>query len=144
MMQVKQIGVIAGGCMVALALAACSSTPSSSPIDPSVKWSQRDSSFYERNVNAAFKHARAAEVAGSQGDNALLVHHAQIALGQMKEAQRAGSNAPLDDAMASMKKSLEQGQKNQTQEATYHVRDAREKLSHAADVRVTDSDNRIS
>jgi hypothetical protein len=144
MMQIKQIGVIAGGCMVALSLVACSSTPSSSPIDPSVKWSQRDSSFYERNVNAAFKHVRAAEIAGDKGDNALLVHHAQIALGQMKEAQRAGSNAPLDDAMVSLKKSLEQGQKNQTQEATGHVRDAREKLSHAADVRITDRDNLIS
>ena len=144
MMQIKQIGVIAGGCMVALSLVACSSTPSSSPIDPSVKWSQRDSSFYERNVNAAFKHARAAEMAGSKGDNALLVHHAQIALGQMKEAQRAGSNAPLDDATVSLKKSLEQGQKNQTQEATDHARDAREKLSHAAEVRIVDSDNKIS
>jgi hypothetical protein len=144
MMQIKQIGVIAGGCMVALSLVSCSSTPSASPIDPSVKWSQRDSSFYERNVNAAFKHVRAAEIAGNQGDNALMVHHAQIALGQMKEAQRAGSNAPLDDATVSLKKSLEEGQKNQTQDAASHIRDAREKLSHAADVRITDSDNRIS
>lgn len=144
MIQVKQIGAIAGVCMFALTLASCSSTPSSPKIDPSVTWSQKDSSFYERNVNAAFKHTRAAEVAGNQGNNALLVHHAQIALGQVKEAQRAGSNAPLDDAMVSLKKSLEQGQRSQTQEATQSIKDAREKLSHAAEVRIVDSDNKIS
>lgn len=144
MIQTKQIVTLAGCGMLMFALASCSSTQSAPAIDPSVKWSQKDNAFYERNVNAAFNHARAAEIAGSQGNNALLVHHAQIALGQVKEAQRAGSNAPLDDAMVSLRKSLEQGERNQLQEATQSVRDAREKLSHAAEVRIADSDNRIS
>ena len=143
MIQVKQIGAFVGGCMFVLTLASCSSTTSAPKIDPSVKWSQKDNAFYERNVNAAFNHARAAEVAGSQGNNALLVHHAQMALGQVNEAQRTGSNTPLDDATVSLKKSLEEGQKGQTQEATQDAKDAREKLSHAADVRIVDSNNKI-
>lgn len=142
MIQVKQIGAFAGGCMFVLTLASCSSTTSAPKIDPSVKWSQKDNAFYERNVNAAFNHARAAEIAGSQGNNALLVHHAQIALGQVKEAQRTGSNTPLDDAIVSLNKSLEEGQRGQTQEATQDAKDAREKLSHAAEVRIVDSDNK--
>jgi hypothetical protein len=144
MIQVKQIGVFAGVCMFVLTLASCSSTTSAPKIDPSVKWSQKDNAFYERNVNAAFNHARAAEIAGSQGNNALLVHHAQIALGQVKEAQRTGSNTPLDEAIVSLNKSLEEGQRGQTQEATQDAKDAREKLSHAADVRIVDSNNKIS
>lgn len=143
MIQVKQIGAFVGGCMFVLTLASCSSMTSAPKIDPSVKWSQKDNAFYERNVNAAFNHARAAEVAGSQGNNALLVHHAEIALSQVNEAQRVGSNTPLDDATVSLKKSLEEGQRGQTQEATQSVKDAREKLSHAADVRIVDSNNKI-
>lgn len=142
MIQVKQIGAFAGVCMFVLTLASCSSTTSAPKIDPSVKWSQKDNAFYERNVNAAFNHARAAEIAGGQGNNALLVHHAQIALGQVKEAQRTGSNTPLDDAIVSLNKSLEEGQRGQTQEATQDAKDAREKLSHAAEVRIVDSDNK--
>ncbi|HLZ34942.1 MAG TPA: small metal-binding protein SmbP [Nitrospira sp.] len=142
MIQVKQIGAFVGGCMFVLALASCSSTTSAPKIDPSVKYSQKDNAFYERNVNAAFNHARAAEVAGSQSNNALLVHHAQIALAEVKEAQRAGSNTPLDDAMVSLTKALEEGQKGQTQEATQNAKDAREKLSHAADVGIVDSNNK--
>jgi hypothetical protein len=128
--------------MFVLTLASCSSTTSAPKIDPSVKWSQKDNAFYERNVNAAFNHARAAEIAGGQGNNALLVHHAQIALGQVREAQRTGSNTPLDDAIVSLNKSLEEGQRGQTQEATQDAKDAREKLSHAAEVRIVDSDNK--
>ena len=143
MIQLKQIGAFAGGCMFVLTLASCSSATSAPKIDPSVKFLQKENAFYERNVNAAFNHARAAEVAGSQGNNALLVHHAQIALGQVKEAQRVGSNTPLDDATVSLKKALEEGQRNQTQDAMQNARDAREKLSHAADVRIVDSDNKI-
>jgi small metal-binding protein len=142
MIQVKQIGAFVGGCMFVLALASCSSTTSAPKIDSSVKWSQKDNAFYERNVNAAFNHARAAEVAGSQSNNALLVHYAQIALAEVKEAQRAGSNTPLDDATVSLTKALEEGQKGQTQEATQNAKDAREKLSHAADVRIVDSNNK--
>ena len=144
MIQLKQIGVFAGGCMFVLTLASCSSTTAAPKIDPSVKSSQKENAFYERNVNAAFNHARAAEIAGGRGDNALLVHHAQIALAQAKEAQRTGGNAPLDDAIVSLKKSLEEGQRNQTQDAMENARDAREKLSHAADVRIVDGDNKIS
>jgi small metal-binding protein len=143
MIQVKQIGAFVGGCMFVLTLASCSSTTSAPKIDPSVKWSQKDNAFYERNVNAAFNHARAAEVAGSQGNNALLVQHAQLALAEVNEAQRAGSNTPLDEATVSLKKSVEEGQKGQTQEATQDAKDAREKLSHAADVRIVDSNNKI-
>lgn len=142
MIQVKQIGAFTGVCMFVLTLASCSSTTSAPKIDPSVKWSQKDNAFYERNVNAAFNHARAAEIAGGQGNNALLVHHAQIALGQVREAQRTGSNTPLDDAIVSLNKSLEEGQRGQTQEATQDAKDAREKLSHAAEVRIVDSDNK--
>lgn len=140
MRQVKQIGVFVGGCMIALTLASCSSTASAPAIDPSVKWSQRDNAFYERNVNYAFNHARAAEIAGSQGNNALLIHHAEIAIGQVKEAQRTGSNAPLDDAMELLRKSREQAQGNQMQDATQSARNACEKLSHAAEVRVVDKE----
>lgn len=139
MTQIKQIGAFAGGCMFVLTLASCSSTTSAPAIDPSVKWSQRDNAFYERNVNAAFNHARAAEVAGGQGDSALLVHHAQIALSEVREAQRTGSNTPLDDALVSLNKSVEEGQRGQTQEATQDARSARERLSHAAEVRIVDS-----
>lgn len=144
MIRLKQISAFAGGCMFMLTLASCSSATTAPAIDPSVKWSQKDNAFYERNVNAAFNHARAAEIAGGKGDNALLVHYAQIALAQAKEAQRTGSNAPLDDAIVSLRKALEEGQRNQTQEAMQNVKAARERLSHAADVRIVDSDNRIS
>jgi hypothetical protein len=44
----------------------------------------------------------------------------------------------------SLNKSLEEGQRGQTQEATQDAKDAREKLSHAADVRIVDSNNKIS
>jgi hypothetical protein len=60
----------------------------------------------------------------------------------VKEAQRTGSNTPLDDAIVSLNKSLEEGQRGQTQEATQDAKVAREKLSHAAEVRIVDSDNK--
>lgn len=144
MRQIKKIGAFAGGCMVVLALVACSSATSAPKIDASVKHLQKENAFYDRNVNAAYNHARAAEVAGGQGNNGLLVHHAQIALGQAHEAQRTGSNVPLDEAVMSLRKSVEEGQKNNTQDAMESVKDAREKLSHAADVRIVESANKIS
>ena len=143
MRQIKTIGAFAGGCMVALGLVACSSATNPPKIDPSVKHLQRENAFYDRNVNAAYNHARAAEIAGGQGNNGLLVHHAQIALGQAQEAQRTGSNVPLDDAILSLRKSVEDGQKNATQDAMQSAKDAREKLSHAADVRIVESANKI-
>jgi uncharacterized membrane protein YccC len=143
MIQLKQIGAFAGGCMFVLTLTSCSSTTTATKIDPSVTSLQIENAFYERNVNAAFNHARAAEIAAGRGDNALLVYNAQIALAQAKEARRTGGNAPLDDAIASLRKSLEEGQRNQTQDAMQDVKAAREKLAHAADVRIVDSDNKI-
>ena len=143
MIQVKHIGAFAGGCMFVLTLVACSSTTGAPKIDPSVTHLQKENAFYERNVNAAYNHARAAEIAGGQGNNGLLVHHAQIALGQAQEAQRTGSNVPLDDAIMALKKSVEDGQKNATQDAMQSAKDAREKLSHAADVRIVESANKI-
>ena len=50
---------------------------------------------------------------------------------------------PLDDAIMSLRKSVEEGQKNATQDAMQSAKDAREKLSHAADVRIVDSANKI-
>ncbi|MDO8356074.1 MAG: small metal-binding protein SmbP [Nitrospirota bacterium] len=144
MRQVKKIGAFAGGCMFVLTLVACSSMTSAPTIDPSVKHLQKENAFYDRNVNAAYNHARAAEIAGGQGNNGLLVHHAQIALGQAQEAQRTGSNMPLDEAVMSLRKSVEEGQQNATQDAMQSAKDAREKLSHAADVRIVESANKIS
>lgn len=143
MIQIKQIGAFAGGCMFVLSLVACSSTTSAPKIDPSVKHLQRVNAFYDRNVNAAYNHARAAELAGSQGNNGLLVHNAQMALGQANEAQRTGSNVPLDEAVVSLRKSVEEGQKNNTQDAMESAKDAREKLSHAADVRIIETANKL-
>ena len=144
MIQVKTIGAFVGGCMFLVTLVACSSTTGAPKIDPSVTHLQKENAFYERNVNAAYNHARAAEVAGGKGNNGSLVYHAQIALGQAQEAQRTGTNVPLDDAIMSLKKSVEQGQKNETQDAVQSAKDAREKLSHAADVRIVESANKIS
>lgn len=144
MRQVKTIGAFAGGCIFVLTVVACSTTTGAPKIDPSVTHLQKENAFYDRNVNAAYNHARAAEIAGGQSNNGLLVHHAQIALGQAQEAQRTGTNVPLDDAIMSLKKSVEQGQKNDTQDAMQSAKDAREKLSHAADVRIVESANKVS
>lgn len=83
-------------------------------------------------VSEAIRHAREAEEAGKKGRPEVLVKHAEMALDNAKEAQRAGHNELLNDGVFSLGEAIEHGKKGDVKDATEHVMHAMMKLSQAA------------
>lgn len=91
----------------------------------------RDNPFFNLHIEKAVDHARAAEIAGNQGQAIDLLEHAQMSLIQAKEAQRAGNVPGLNEGISSLREALRLPEASSIREATAYVRDARKNLSQA-------------
>jgi putative cell wall-binding protein len=95
-------------------------------------------------VQAAIKHARAAEDAGEQSNAQVLVNHAQMALNKAKEAQKAGHNARLNEAVYALGEAIEHGRKGDVKDAREHMMHAIMRLSEAAGLQAPQQDSGAS
>ena len=92
----------------------------------------RENPFFSLHIDKATEHARAAEIAGNQGQAIELMDHAQMSLLQAKEAQRAGNVPGLNEGIMSLREALRLPEGSSVREATAYVRDARKNLHQAA------------
>jgi Flp pilus assembly protein TadG len=92
----------------------------------------RESPFFSLHIDKATEHARAAEIAGNQGQAIDLLDHAQMSLLQAKEAQRAGNVPGLNEGIISLTEALRLPEGSSVRDATAYVRDARKNLHQAA------------
>ena len=83
-------------------------------------------------VSEAITHAKKAVDAGQQGDSKALVSHAEKALEKAKQAQAAGLNEYLNEGTYALGEAIEHGRKQETKDATEHMRHAIMRLSQAA------------
>jgi hypothetical protein len=89
----------------------------------------RENPFFNLHIEKAVEHARAAEIAGNQGQAVELLDHAQMSLLRAKEAQRAGNVPGLNEGIISLREALRLPEASSIREATAYVRDARKSLS---------------
>lgn len=87
-------------------------------------------------VTEAITHSNKAVDAGQQGDAKALVSHAEKALAKAKQAQAAGLNEYLNEGAYELGEAIEHGRKQQTKDATEHMRHAIMRLSQAADIQM--------
>lgn len=66
----------------------------------------QENAFFDRHIDNAVKHARAAELAGNQGYAPDLFRHAQLSLDAAKQAQRAGNVPGLHEGILSLREAL--------------------------------------
>jgi hypothetical protein len=92
----------------------------------------RENPFFNLHIEKAVNHARAAEIAGNQGQAIELLEHAQMSLDRAREAQRAGNIPGLNEGMISLREVLRLPEGSSIRDATAYVRDARKNLSQAA------------
>jgi hypothetical protein len=92
----------------------------------------RENPFFGLHIDKALGHARAAEMAGNEGQAIELLNHAQMALLQAKEAQRAGNLPGLNEGIISLIEALRLPEGSSVRDATAYVRDARKNLTQAA------------
>ena len=100
--------------------------------DPGRVYLIRENPFFNLHIDKATEHARAAEIAGNQGQAIELMDHAQMALLQAKEAQRAGNIPGLNEGIMSLREALRLPEGSSVREATAFVRDARKNLHQAS------------
>lgn len=100
--------------------------------DPSGVYRIRENPFFSLHIDKATNHALKAEIAGKQGRAIDLLNHAQMALLQAKEAQRAGNPAGLHEGIIELTEALRLPEETSIREATAYVRDARKNLHQAA------------
>ena len=99
----------------------------------------RENPFFNLHIEKAVEHARAAEIAGQQGQAIDLLEHAQMSLMRAKEAQRAGHNERLNEGVYALGEAIEHGEKQQTKDAREHVLHAIMKLSQSADLQIPEN-----
>jgi hypothetical protein len=66
----------------------------------------KDNAFFDRYIEKAVKEARQAEIAGNQGHAPEMVEHANLALTQAKQAQRAGNVPGLNEGILALREAL--------------------------------------
>lgn len=66
----------------------------------------KDNAFFDRYIEKAVKEAREAEIAGNQGHAPEMVEHANLALTQAKQAQRAGNVPGLNEGIIALREAL--------------------------------------
>jgi hypothetical protein len=103
------------------------------------RYQTKENAFYDRYADKAAKHARAAEIAGNQGNIPDMIQNAEISLDQAKEARRSGNNPDLAAGIAALRQSIALGQGNDVPGATSSIREARVRLSRAAGIKVWDT-----
>ena len=100
--------------------------------DPGRVYLIRENPFFSLHIDKATEHARAAEIAGNQGQAIEMMDHAQMSLLQAKEAQRAGNVPGLNEGIMSLREALRLPEGSAVREATAYIRDARKNLHQAA------------
>ena len=100
--------------------------------DPTGVYLIRENPFFSLHIDKATNHALKAEIAGKQGRAIDLLNHAQMALLQAKEAQRAGNPPGLHEGIIELTEALRLPEETSIREATAYVRDARKNLHQAA------------
>ena len=70
----------------------------------------QESAYYDRYVDKAVKHARAAEIAANEGNVPDMLENAQMSLEHAKEARRAGNNADLAAGILALRQTIAYGQ----------------------------------
>ncbi|HKS74300.1 MAG TPA: small metal-binding protein SmbP [Nitrospira sp.] len=100
--------------------------------DPGRAYLIRENPFFSLHIDKATDHALRAEIAGKQGRAIDLLDHAQMALLQAKEAQRAGNLPGLSEGIIQLTEALRLPEGTSVREATAYVRDARKNLHQAA------------
>jgi hypothetical protein len=66
----------------------------------------KENAFFDRYIEKAVKHAREAEIAGDQGNAPEMLQHANLALVQAKQAQRAGNVPGLDEGIIELREAM--------------------------------------
>jgi hypothetical protein len=100
--------------------------------DPGNVYRIRENPFFSLHIDKATNHALKAEIAGKQGRAIDLMDHAQMALLQAKEAQRAGNLPGLNEGIIQLTEALRLPEGTPVRDATAYVRDARKNLHQAA------------
>ena len=100
--------------------------------DPGRAYLIRENPFFSLHIDKATDHALRAEIAGKQGRAIDLLDHAQMALLQAREAQRAGNLPGLNEGIIQLTEALRLPEGTSVREATAYVRDARKNLHQAA------------
>ena len=110
------------------------------------RFQTKENAFYDRYADKAAKHARAAEIAGNEGNLPDMIEDAELSLDHAKEARRANNNPNLAAGIAALRQSIALGQANEVPGATSSIREARVRLSRAAGIKVWDaaSDTRVA
>jgi len=95
----------------------------------------KENPFFNLHIEKAVNHARAAEIAGNQGQAVEMMDHAQMSLMRAREAQRAGNVPGLNEGITSLTEALRLPEGSSVREATAYVRDARKHLSQAGGIK---------
>lgn len=66
----------------------------------------KDNAFFDRAIEKSVKHTREAEIAGDQGNAPEMLQHANLALAQAKQAQRAGNVPGLNEGIIELREAL--------------------------------------
>lgn len=99
-----------------------------------VRWTQ-ESAFYDRYAFRAVRHVRQAELAAAHGHTAEMIRHAELALDQAKEAQRAANHPDLNGGIMALRDVVAWGRGDQLSHARSSVQEARVRLSKAAGIK---------
>lgn len=145
----RGVPILCGSLVLFLGLAPCSSNAQTSTVPPPPQPGIADQPLtvpsdrpetamtgdrgsYDRQLSEAVAHARKAEVAGNEGNIPEMLSHTKASLEQATAAQRAGTNADLDDGITDLKETLVVGKRDQI--APSALKEARVKLVQASTV----------
>jgi Small metal-binding protein len=74
------------------------------------RFQTKENAFYDRYADKAAKHARAAEIAGNEGNMPDMIEDAELSLDHAKEARRASNNPDLAAGIAALRQAISLGQ----------------------------------
>jgi small metal-binding protein len=77
------------------------------------RFQTKENAFYDRYADKAAKHARAAEIAGNEGNMPDMIEDAELSLDHAKEARRASNNPDLAAGIAALRQAIAFGQTNE-------------------------------
>jgi small metal-binding protein len=82
------------------------------------RFQTKENAFYDRYADKAAKHARAAEIAGNEGNMPDMIEDAELSLDHAKEARRANNNPDLAAGIAALRQAIALGQTHEVPRST--------------------------
>ena len=82
------------------------------------RFQTKENAFYDRYADKAAKHARAAEIAGNEGNMPDMIEDAELSLDHAKEARRANNNPDLAAGIAALRQAIALGQTSEVPRST--------------------------